>query len=61
MKDYNSNEIIKVFNNFRNLLETGIKNNKPSFYDNECYLIDNKWYNEFEKNIRNYESIKKKK
>ena len=61
MNDYNSNEIIKIFNNFREILETGIKNNiNISNKVNECYLIDNKWYNELEKNIRDYENIKNK-
>ena len=62
MNDYNSKEIIKSFNNFRKLLETGINNNNNniSSNDNECYLIDHKWYNELEKNIRDYENIKNK-
>ena len=62
MNDYNSSEIIKSFNNFRKLLEASINNNKNniSSNDNECYLVDNKWYNELEKNIRDYENLKNK-
>ena len=62
MNDYNSYEIIKLFNNFRKLLEASINNNKNniSSNDNECYLVDNKWYNELEKNFRDYENLKNK-
>ena len=60
MNDYISYEIIKSFNIFRKLLENGINNNNISSNDNECYLIDNKWYNELEKNIRDNENIKNK-
>ena len=62
MNDYNSSEIIKSFNNFRKLLEASINNNKNniSSNDNECYLVDNKWYKELEKNIRDYENLKNK-
>ena len=56
MKDDVSNVIKKAFNNFWSLLETRIKNENTSYYDNECYLIDNNWYNELEKNIRDYEN-----
>jgi len=60
MNNYISNEIIKVFNYSKKLLEFGIKNNKPSYYDNECYLIENKWYKELEKAIRDCENTKNK-
>ena len=56
MNDIFSNEIKNAFNSFRNILETRIKNNNVTYYDNDCYLVDNKWYNELEKNIKDYEN-----
>jgi hypothetical protein len=56
MNDIFSNEIKNAFNNFRSVLETKIKNNNVTYYDNNCYLVDNKWYNELEKNIKDYEN-----
>ena len=60
MNDYNSSEIIKSFNNFRKLLEGNINKNNISSKDNECYWVENKWYKELEKNIRDYENLKNK-
>ena len=43
------------FKKFRDTLETRIKKNNTTYYDNDCYLIDNVWYNELEKNVKNSE------
>ena len=56
MIDNFSNEIKEEFYSFRRILETRIKNNNVTYYDNDCYLVDNKWYNELEKNIKDFEN-----
>ena len=40
---------INEFRNFRTEFENRIKRNNITHYDNDCYLIDNEWYNELEK------------
>ena len=46
---------INEFKSFRTEFEIRIKRNNITLYDNDCYLIDNEWYNELEKNIEIYE------
>ena len=43
------------FKKFRDEFETRIKKKNITYYDNDCYLIDNGWYNELEKNVKNSE------
>ena len=43
------------FKKFRDTLETRIKKNNTTYYDNDCYLIDNVWYKLLEKNVKNSE------
>ena len=40
------------FKTFRTTFETRIKKNNITYYDNDCYLIENRWYNELEKNVK---------
>ena len=56
MNDAFFNKLRESFTHFRNLLESRIENNIPSYKDNDCYLIDNKWYNELEKIFKDYEN-----
>ena len=46
---------INEFKKFRDTFESRIKNNKIINYDNDCYLIDNKWCNQLEEKIEVYE------
>ena len=45
------------FKTFRTTFETRIKKNNITYYDNDCYLIENRWYNELEKNVKISEKI----
>jgi len=40
------------FKTFRTILEARIKKDNIIYYDNDCYLIENIWYNELEKNVK---------
>jgi len=40
------------FKTFRTILETRIKKNIITYFDNDCYLIENRWYNELENNVK---------
>ena len=51
----NDEKFINEFKTFRTTFESRIKKNKITYYDNDCYLIDKKWYNVLENNIDNYE------
>jgi hypothetical protein len=46
---------INEFKKFRTAFELRIKKESIINYDNDCYLIDNEWYNELEENIEIYE------
>ena len=46
---------INEFKKFRTTFESRIKKESITYYDNDCYLIDNEWYNELEKKIEIYE------
>ena len=48
--------IINEFKNLKTTFQNRIKKNSITYYDNDCYLIDNEWYNELEKNIEIYEN-----
>jgi hypothetical protein len=43
------------FKTFRTTLESRIKKSNITYYDNDCYLIDNSWYNELEKIVKQSE------
>ena len=45
---------INEFKIFITTFEKRIKKNIITYYDNDCYLIDIGWYNEFELNIEIY-------
>ena len=47
---------INAFKTFRTTIESRIKKNIITYYDNDCYLIENEWYNELENNIVIYEN-----
>jgi len=40
------------FKTFKTIFETRIKKDNITYNDNDCYLIENRWYNELEKNIK---------
>ena len=40
------------FKTFRAAFEARIKKDNITYYDNDCYLIENRWYNELEKNVK---------
>ena len=46
---------INEFKKFRTTFESRIKKESITYNDNDCYLIDNEWYNELEKKIEIYE------
>ena len=49
---------INDFKSFKTEFENRIKNNNITYYDNDCYLIDNGWYIELEKKIEIYKKNK---
>ena len=51
----NDEKFINKFKTFRTTFESRIKRNNITYYDNDCYLIDKKWYNVLENNIDKYE------
>ena len=54
------NKISREFINFKTTLNQEIKNTNPKFsINNECYCIKEKWFNEFEAQINQYNTNKK--